>query len=106
MKHAAFAALAVLLAAGTARAETLDEITTKGMVLSIGSVDIEITFMPDGKFSAMEGALKGTWRVEGDKLCTTGDDGVETCAVYPKGKKSGDTFDVELGSMPAKVKIK
>src|SRR5262245_55471771 len=75
MRNRTLAALAVLLMARSASAETLDEVTTKGIVMTIGTFDLDITFTPDGKFIANDGMLKGKWRVDGDKLCTMGDDG-------------------------------
>lgn len=75
--------------------DTLQAITTKGMVLTVSGFDIEMSFSPDHRFTAMEGALTGKWRVDGKSLCTTGDaDSVESCTEYPVGKKSGDTFEV------------
>lgn len=96
-----------LIAAPAAMAGTVQEITTKGAILSIGGFDIDMTFTPDGKFSAMEGALKGTWRIDGEQLCTTGEDGKETCLAYPADKKSGDKFDVvSAEGLPITVTIK
>ena len=52
-------------------------------------------YMPDGKFTAMSGQITGAWRIDGDKLCTSSRaDPTEMCVVYPKGKKSGDSFEV------------
>jgi hypothetical protein len=97
------AALASPAAAGT----TLEEITSHGMVVTIGDMDFDLSFTPDGKFTGMGGQLTGTWKIDGDKLCTTSNfDPSESCTAYPKDKKSGDTFEVsnDLGS--AKVHIK
>jgi len=74
-------------------ASTLTEVTSHGIILTIGGADIPVTYTPDGKLSAMDGAVTGTWRIDGEKLCTqTNADPAEMCAVYPKDKKSGDTF--------------
>jgi len=90
---AAAAALSPALLAAPARATTLTEVTGHGIILSMGGTDIPVTYTPDGKLSAMDGAVTGTWRIDGDKLCTqTTTDPAELCAVYPKDKKSGDTF--------------
>jgi hypothetical protein len=95
------------LMAGAAAADTLQEVTTKGIVLSVQGMDIDVTYMPDGKFTAMEGQVTGTWRIDGDKLCTTSSvDPNESCVVYPKDKKSGDSFDVTGPAGTATVKIK
>ncbi|HEX2815521.1 MAG TPA: hypothetical protein VHN39_03950 [Phenylobacterium sp.] len=99
--------LLALVAAVPARAGTLEEITTHGMVITLGDMDIDLTFTPDGKFSGLDGQITGTWKIDGDKMCTTSNfDPNETCAVYPKDKKSGDSFDLTGPQGTAKVKIK
>ena len=102
--------IAIALALGIsapALADTLQEVTTKGEIVTIQDFDIDVKFTPDGKFTAAEGQITGTWRIDGDKLCTTASaDGTESCAVYPKDKKSGDTFEVVGAGGSAKVKIK
>jgi hypothetical protein len=103
---AAIAASGLALMASAAVAETLDDFTSKGGTLTIeGLPAIDIKFTPDGKFSAMQGLLNGAYKVDGDKLCLKGDDGNETCTAYPKGKKSGDTFEVEMPQGKTAVKI-
>ena len=90
------AALGLLALAGAlpARAGTLEEVVAHGMVVTIGDMDIDISFTPDGKFTGLEGQLTGAWKIDGDKMCTTSNlDPSESCAVYPKDKKSGDSFD-------------
>jgi hypothetical protein len=54
----------------------------------------------------MDGAITGKWRIDGEKLCATTDATPEDCVVYPKGKKSGDTFEVTgaMGTGPVKIK--
>lgn len=100
-------AAAVLAAATPAFADTLDVVTTKGMVLHLDGMDIDITYTPDGKFTAMEGQVTGAWRVDGDKLCTSSNfDPDETCVPYPHEKTSGDTFDVTGPRGTASVTIK
>jgi hypothetical protein len=102
---AAVAASALALFATAASAETLDDFVAKGGLITIeGLPPLDIKFT-DGKFSLMQGLMSGTYKVDGDKLCLKGDDGNETCTVYPKGKKSGDTFDVEMPQGKASVKI-
>jgi hypothetical protein len=99
----------VLALAGAlpARAGTLEEIVAHGMVVTIGDMDIDISFTPDGKFSGLEGQLAGSWKIDGDKMCTTSNlDPSETCMAYPKDKKSGDSFDLTGPQGTAKVKIK
>lgn len=102
---------AALMASGLATPAlaggTLEEITTHGMVVTIADMDFDLTFTPDGKFTGMEGQLTGTWKIDGDKLCTTSNfDPNETCTAYPADKKSGDTFEVSNDQGSAKVHIK
>lgn len=98
---------AAVIAAPAAAADTLQEITTKGAIFSIAGFDLDFNFTPDGKYTAMNGMMKGTWRIDADKLCTTGDDNVETCIAYPADKKSGDKFDVtHPQGLPVTVRIK
>jgi len=95
------------LMAGAAAADTLQEVTTKGIVLTVQGMDIDVTYTPDGKFTAMEGQVTGTWRIDGDKLCTSSNfDPNETCVAYPKDKKSGDSFDVTGPQGTATIRIK
>jgi hypothetical protein len=102
--------------AAPAFADTLKEVTTKGVILTIEQFGaIDITYKPDGtwvgKNEALEGAiggpLTGKWRIDGEKLCTEADiQPGESCTAYPKDKKSGDEFDVTSDQGTAKVKIK
>lgn len=87
LASAAFAPAAV--------ADTLDEVTTRGIVAQVGGFQMEMDFTPDNRFTALNGRFRGVWRIDGDRLCTI-DDGqtVERCTVYPRGKTSGDTFEV------------
>ena len=100
-------ACAALALATPAAAVTLQELTTKGIILTVQGMDIDVTYTPDGKFTAMDGQVTGTWRIDGDKLCTTSNfDPTEQCVEYPKGKKSGDSFDVTGPQGTATIKIK
>ncbi len=55
----------------------------------------------------MDGQVTGTWKIDGDKLCTTSaPTRRESCVVYPKDKKSGDSFDVTSPAGSATIKIK
>ena len=101
------AAAAVLAFATSAAAGTLQEVTTKGIVLSVQGTDIDVTYTPDGKFTALDGQVTGEWRIDGDKLCTKSNfDPNEQCVEYPKDKKSGDSFDVTGPQGTATIKIK
>jgi hypothetical protein len=100
-------AAAALALATPAFADTLQEVTTKGMVVTIQDMQIEVTYTPDGKFTAFDGQITGTWRIDGDKLCTTSNfDPAESCIEYPKDKKSGDSFEVTGPQGSATVTIK
>ena len=100
------AGLAALAIAAPVRAETLDEVVAHGMVVNIADMDIDVAFTPDHKFTALGGAIAGTWKIDGDKLCTTTAEQGESCTAYPAGKKSGDTFEVTSEQGSAKVHIK
>jgi hypothetical protein len=102
-----FIAAAALALATPAFAGTLQEITTKGMILVVEGMEIDVKYTPDGKFTAMDGQVIGTWRIDGDKLCTTSNfDPNETCVEYPKDKKAGDSFEVTGPMGSATIRIK
>lgn len=109
------AALAAPALAQQPASDTLQQVIAKGQTMTGDMQGMAITFTTtysaDGAYktvmSAPERTMTGKWRIDGDKLCTTGDGNPTTdCMAYPAGKKSGDTFDVthpRLG--PAKVTI-
>jgi hypothetical protein len=100
-------AAAALALAAPAFAGTLQEVTTKGIILNIQGMEIDVKYTPDGKFTAMDGQVTGDWRIDGDKLCTKSNlDPSETCTEYPKDKKSGDSFDLTSPQGTATIKIK
>jgi len=104
---AAAAAVASLTCATAAAADTCEEVVKNGIVLSVQGMDIEVTYTPDGKFTALDGQVTGTWKVDGLKMCTSSNfQPDESCSVYPAGKKSGDSFDLEgpQGSVTIKIK--
>ncbi|HEY8573490.1 hypothetical protein [Phenylobacterium sp.] len=101
------AAAAALAIATPGAAGTLQEITTKGMVLVVEGMEIDVKYTPDGKFTAMDGQVTGTWRIDGDKMCTTSNfDPNESCIEYPKDKKAGDSFEVQGPMGTATIRIK
>jgi hypothetical protein len=101
------AAAAALALATPALADTLQEVTTRGIVLTVEGMDIDVTYTPDGKFTALDGQVTGTWRIDGDKLCTTSNfEPEETCVAYPHDKKSGDSFDLTSPRGTATIRIK
>ena len=100
-------AAAALAVAAPAAAGTLEEVVAHGMVLTIQDMQIDVAYTPDGKFTAADGQITGTYKIDGDKMCTTSNfDPHETCIVYPKDKKSGDSFDLTgpQGSVTVKIK--
>ena len=107
MRKILITAAALSLMAAPAFADTLQELTTHGAVLSIQGMDIDVTYTPDGKFTALDGQVTGTWRIDGLKLCTSSNfQPEESCTAYPTGKKSGDSFEVTSPQGSAMVKIK
>ncbi len=103
----AITAVAALTFATSATCDTLQEVTTKGIVLSAGGMDIDVTYTPDGKFTALDGQITGAWRIDGEKLCTSSNfEPTESCVAYPKDKKSGDSFDLTSPQGTATIKIK
>jgi hypothetical protein len=103
----AAALFAGLVDATPALADTLSEVTGHGIVLTIGDMDIDVSYTPDHKLSAMGGQVTGTWRIDGDKLCTSSNvDPNETCVAYPRDKKSGDRFDIDTGQGLVQIRIR
>jgi hypothetical protein len=103
----AAAAFAGLVDATPALADTLTEVTSHGIVLTLGDMNIDVNYTPDHKLNAMDGQVTGTWRIDGDKLCTTSStDPNESCFAYPKDKKSGDTFVLETPGGSVQIKIR
>jgi hypothetical protein len=85
---------------------TLDHVTTKGVVMHVGGMDIAVKYMPDGKFTAMDGAVTGQWKRDGDTMCSTNNmDPTEVCVAYPKDKKPGDTFEITSPQGPISITI-
>lgn len=86
---------------------TLQEVTTNGITMDAAGGQIDVTYKPDGSFTAAGGEVTGKWRIAGDKLCTTSNfQPKEECTTYPAGKKSGDTFEVAGSEGATKVRIK
>lgn len=106
MRKLLFAAAAFALAT-PAFAGTLQEVTSKGIVLVVEGMEIDVKYTPDGKFTAMDGQVTGEWRIDGDKLCTSSNfDPNESCIEYPKDKKAGDSFEVTGPMGSATIRIK
>ena len=101
------AALAFAAPAFAQGATTLQEVTTKGITLSAGGMELNVDYKPDGTFTAMDGQVTGKWRIDGEKLCTTSNyTPAEECTAYPTGKKSGDSFEVTGGQGTATITIR
>src|SRR5689334_236238 len=107
-KLIALAAVAALAAPALAQTSTtLQEVTTKGIVIDIQGMLIDVTYKPDGTFTAMDDQVTGKWRIDGEKLCTSSNmSPAEECIAYPAGKKSGDSFDLTSPQGTATIKIK
>jgi hypothetical protein len=104
------AAVVVLAAPATAQAanaDTYKAVIAHGVVIVTPEMEIDVTFTPEGKFTAFRGTSTGVWRIDGDKLCSTANETlIETCAVYPAGKKSGDTFEVKAPGSSVTIRIR
>jgi hypothetical protein len=106
MRLVSLVAAAGLLAA-PAVANTLEEVTKNGVLITVGGVPYDIAYNADGTFAEATGQFAGTWKVDGDNLCITIPGLVENqCTLYPKDKKSGDEFEVASDMGPMLVKIK
>jgi hypothetical protein len=106
MRKMLIAAALASLSATTAMAGTLDEVVKHGIVIMLPNNPVDVTYTPDGKFTALGGQVTGTWRIDGDALCTTSNvDPTEKCVTYPKDKKSGDSFEVTSPDGAATIKI-
>jgi hypothetical protein len=112
---AAAVALPLLALSPEARADearvpvsgTFREMITRGSVLIVNGMDIDVAYTNDGKFTAMNGQVQGKWRIDGETLCTsTNFQPVETCALYPRDKKSGDTFEIMTDQGQVQIRIK
>ena len=89
-----------------ANADTYAAVLAHGAVIVLPDLEIDVKFMPDGKFTAIGGMSSGTWKIVGDKLCSTPNETLmETCGVYPAGKKSGDTFVISGPNGDVTVRI-
>lgn len=107
MKKLLIASLAALALAAPAAAATVDEMVKHGVVLTIADMEIDVTYTADGKFTAAEGQVTGTWTMKGEQMCTTSNfDPNETCVAIPADKKSGDSFEVTSPAGTATMKIK
>ncbi len=94
--------------AAPAFADTLANVTAKGVVMTVQGMEIPIAYKPDGTFAidAMGQTINGKWRIDGSKLCTSSDmSPEERCTEYPADKNPGDEFEVQGAMGAAKIKI-
>ena len=107
MRNLLIVAAAAAALATPAFADTLTEVTSHGIILMVQDMQIEVSYTPDGKFTALDGQVTGTWKIDGEKLCTSSNfDPNVTCVAYPKDKKSGDSFTIEGAQGSVQVKIR
>lgn len=88
---------------------TLENVTKRGIVMRAFGLEIPVNYTPDGRWTAPTVQVAGTWRIDGERLCTrTTTELTETCAAYPQGKKPGDSFEVPgaMGSEAGVVVVK
>ena len=86
--------------------DTIKAMIEKGVTMSVMGFEGEIKYTADGNWSGFDGQASGAYTVDGDKMCTSSDQG-EGCATYPAGKKSGDKFTVTfegLGDVEITIK--
>lgn len=114
MKKLLLAAAAVALAAPAFAQDksTLEYVTTKGAVVKADmqgqAMELAMNYKADGTYTATVQGQElggGTWKIDGDKLCTVSQLG-ESCTVYPGGKKPGDEFTAThatLGEITVKI---
>ena len=99
--------LAAPAVAQAVNADTYKAVMAHGVVIVAPEMEIDVTFTPDGKFSAFRGMSTGVWRIDDDKLCSTPNETlIESCAVYPAGKKSGDTIEVNAPGSNVTIRIR
>jgi hypothetical protein len=110
MKLKLVLAAAVMLAApafaqGAPGNDTVLAVVEKGVAIEIGGFAGTVDYKADGTFSGFDGMFSGTYKVDGNKICSESDLGA-SCAEYPEGKKSGDTFELPSEMGPMKVTIR
>lgn len=96
---AAVALAAAPALAQTAPNDTLTSVLAKGATLNVVSMGVtgDVAYKADGTFSGFDGQYEGTYKIDGNKLCSTsaavGED--NACVEYPDGKVSGDKFTLK-----------
>jgi hypothetical protein len=93
--------------AQASNADTYREVVAHGVVILTPGLEIDVKFMPEGQFVALGGLSKGSWKIVDNKMCSTPEETlIESCAVYPAGKKSGDEFEIEAPTGRVTIRIK
>jgi phosphate-selective porin len=85
--------------------DTVKAVVEKGVSIEIGGFAGTVDYKADGTFSGFDGMFSGTYKVDGNKICSESDLG-SSCAEYPDGKKSGDSFELPSEMGPMKVTIR
>jgi hypothetical protein len=93
--------------------DTLKNVIAHGTVVQANmqgqALELTMTYKADGTYTAAAGGQEiggGTWKIDGDKLCTASQLG-ESCTAYPSGKAPGDSFKLThatLGEITVKIK--
>ncbi len=92
--------------------DTLKHVIANGSVVQANmqgqEFDLDMTYKADGSYTAsvMGQEVGGTWKVDGDNLCTESQMG-SSCVTYPSGKVPGDSFKVDhpaLGAITVTIK--
>lgn len=92
--------------------DTLQHVVAKGSVVQAEmqgqALELDMSYKADGSYTAsvMGQEVGGTWKVDGDDLCTTSQMG-QSCVTYPAGKKPGDAFKVThptFGEITVRIK--
>lgn len=94
-KTAALVAIAALLAAGPAFADTIENGYGNTFVVSAGDVVVRYHFNADGTFAAIapDGTSQaGRYVVENGQICFLGEGDARQCAPMVSGKNVGDTW--------------
>lgn len=79
--------------------DTLKHVIAHGTVVQANmqgqDLELNMSYKADGSYTASVAGqeVDGTWKVDGDKLCTTSQMG-QSCVTYPAGKAPGDSFKV------------
>lgn len=102
---AMFAAPAIAQDTPAPPTDTVKAVVEKGVAIEISGFAGTVDYKADGTFSGFDGMFEGTYKVDGNKICTESAMGA-SCSEYPDGKKSGDSFELPTEMGPMKVTIR